>query len=1057
MLVRRNTTRPIAGCPQAPLAGGKRVGHIRRLLHSIIGRLREQSPRRGYNGVTYIWLFAQPQQGMQLMPKRDATGLRFRRRGTQRHASQCRSNQRRISRRRPVLEQLENRELLASNITVGADESWSLSTYSRVVNGNEVLYSPLVDYAGVPASVLKADLAAGFDIRVVTDNPTGTQPGNVKVEGFSGGASPNRVQVTIQADGNIVFGTGHMVAPQNHPMDLTLNADRDGDGSGRIWIPHTVRIDTGGGDLVMGGGSDPLNLPAVGTADHPIGVYISGDIRTGGGQLRVRGRGASVDYGHGIVTDGEYFGIGDVTLVGDGGSSTGTGVSMGAAFFRLAPDAHVDVTGTAGSAAGAGVVLNNFGHLFNFDTGGSVSIASLLGEVRSPFSAVHGNMPIIISETTQISGRFTLGEQVSSTSFTLFETQLSFAPGSVLDLDIEGTTPATDHDQIRIAGTIDLSGSQLQLAGTYDVQVGDQFVIIDNDGTEPISGTFDGLAEGAQVSNDFLGSGLPAFITYRGHDGNDVVIEVGQTLVSVSRGDLLIQDVGGAQNDELAILLDGPHYRIRDAANKLTPGPGVVADGPDVLVVAADVTGSILVETGGGADQLTVDFAGGEPIPAGGLQWDAGADDDRLNVLGGLTAAAVRHRLTDPTTGSMDIDSAGDGSFVSRIQYSELESVMDRANANRRLFDLDGTSNAAVLDDDGTVGDSISELRSSILFGFDNPAQTLVLQTDAGQQRIDVRGVDPGGTLTDLEIVTGAGDDEITLGPGLAGSGITTLNLDGQSGSDRLRLTTTSEVDFSAAAIQGSGQPQILLTTPFEDIDASSASSVNVQGDDTDQSFDIRFDLPNAGVFTLPGSQVHFGSAPIVINAGGGDDSLLIDNDSGNTPNAITFHGQSGNDTMTLMGMATMVEYQVASSSDGTILVDGVPVQYTGLGPITDNLVSGSIDYNIHRSDDPMDTSGDGFLSALDALLVINLINRNFQVSLASIRTIPGIAPDTSADDQLTPIDALMVINRINLVRGEGEGQSFHQQATDEVWGHVWDFDDWHQKRLRSLVQARPI
>jgi hypothetical protein len=49
-------------------------------------------------------------------------------------------------------------------------------------------------------------------------------------------------------------------------------------------------------------------------------------------------------------------------------------------------------------------------------------------------------------------------------------------------------------------------------------------VIINNDGTaDPVTGTFNGLPEGATILN-FLGSPLKATITYTGGDGNDVVL-----------------------------------------------------------------------------------------------------------------------------------------------------------------------------------------------------------------------------------------------------------------------------------------------------------------------------------------------------------------------------------------------------------------------------------------------------------------------------------------------------------------------------------------------------
>src|SRR6185436_15546239 len=62
--------------------------------------------------------------------------------------------------------------------------------------------------------------------------------------------------------------------------------------------------------------------------------------------------------------------------------------------------------------------------------------------------------------------------------------------------------------------------------GGYVPQPGDQYVVIRNDSSDPVTGNFSGLPEGAMVSN-FLGvSGLTARVTYQGGDGNDVAVVV---------------------------------------------------------------------------------------------------------------------------------------------------------------------------------------------------------------------------------------------------------------------------------------------------------------------------------------------------------------------------------------------------------------------------------------------------------------------------------------------------------------------------------------------------
>ena len=103
---------------------------------------------------------------------------------------------------------------------------------------------------------------------------------------------------------------------------------------------------------------------------------------------------------------------------------------------------------------------------------------------------------------------------------------LSFGSGAKLAVHINGTTVDGGYSQLNLAGMVDLTGVLLTLSGTYTPTVGDSFTIVNNDGSDPVLGTFMGLPEGATILN-FLGSGLSATISYVAGDGNDVVLEVG--------------------------------------------------------------------------------------------------------------------------------------------------------------------------------------------------------------------------------------------------------------------------------------------------------------------------------------------------------------------------------------------------------------------------------------------------------------------------------------------------------------------------------------------------
>jgi hypothetical protein len=108
--------------------------------------------------------------------------------------------------------------------------------------------------------------------------------------------------------------------------------------------------------------------------------------------------------------------------------------------------------------------------------------------------------------------------------------------------EIGGTTACTSYDQLNVTGTVTVSGATLStsLYNSYKPKDGESYIIISNDGSDAVTGTFKGLAEGAT----FTVNGYVFKITYKGGDGNDVV--------------LTVQSVPAAPNTGFAILATNP-------------------------------------------------------------------------------------------------------------------------------------------------------------------------------------------------------------------------------------------------------------------------------------------------------------------------------------------------------------------------------------------------------------------------------------------------------------------------------------------------------------------
>ncbi len=129
-----------------------------------------------------------------------------------------------------------------------------------------------------------------------------------------------------------------------------------------------------------------------------------------------------------------------------------------------------------------------------------------------------------VGTTNVTAGVISAGSLTSPTGILNINNNLTFTANGNYVCKINGTTPgANGHDQLNVTGTVSLNNARL-VPLPFDVfrpAIGDSFVILRNDGTDPIIGTFLNAPEGAV----FAGALNTAFrITYRGGDGNDIAI-----------------------------------------------------------------------------------------------------------------------------------------------------------------------------------------------------------------------------------------------------------------------------------------------------------------------------------------------------------------------------------------------------------------------------------------------------------------------------------------------------------------------------------------------------
>ena len=218
-------------------------------------------------------------------------------------------------------------------------------------------------------------------------------------------------------------------------------------------------------------------------------MHYGGTIDLNGNDLHIGG-----------FVEGAIVGTGNVTAAGLGlyGTSTFSG--------QITNDGGLLVDGTV---TGADIVANGFPSGFPTLRGSGV-IGTTTGDYIAPGGTLSADLAFVDGIGVLATG-----------DLTPFK----------LQMQLNGTVPGVGHDQIAVTGGIDLTlpfadppmtgfSAFLELTVGYAVTSGTSFVLIDNDGSDPVTGTFHDLPEGASVV-----SGLYIFeISYVGGDGNDIVV-----------------------------------------------------------------------------------------------------------------------------------------------------------------------------------------------------------------------------------------------------------------------------------------------------------------------------------------------------------------------------------------------------------------------------------------------------------------------------------------------------------------------------------------------------
>ncbi|WNC46340.1 CHAT domain-containing protein [Thermosynechococcus sp. GLH187] len=216
---------------------------------------------------------------------------------------------------------------------------------------NPDVFTPTTDDAFVVNTAIEAALNLGTSV-IITTGDTGTQAGDISVLASITKIGGGDASLTLQAANNILVADD--IRSEEGRLNIILHADADNSGAGAIRL-DSVTLITNGGNIILGGGSNPFTSPAIGVSTAGVNIGNS-TLNAGGGHIRIHGSGATTNGQEGVLIGGSSIltsGSGEITILGTGSSSVYSpvdGISIQNSSIS-AEAGNLTLTGTGGNVS----------------------------------------------------------------------------------------------------------------------------------------------------------------------------------------------------------------------------------------------------------------------------------------------------------------------------------------------------------------------------------------------------------------------------------------------------------------------------------------------------------------------------------------------------------------------------------------------------------------------------------------------------------------------------------------------------------------------------------
>ncbi len=394
--------------------------------------------------------------------------------------------------------------------------------------------------------------------------------------------------------------------------------------------------------------------------------------------------------------------------------------------------------------------------------------------------------------------------------------------------------------------------------------------------------------------------------------------------LTAGAGDVLVL----ANGANLEIYVGGTLFATRAVAGFEALVINGTASDEMVMIDASSGTFNTAIEFNGGdgADTLRViNPTTGVYRPTGGITFHGNAGNDTLELFGGA-ANSVEHRFVNNSDGSVLYDGA------TTVTYTGLAPVIDTITATTRAFSFTGGAESIVLSDDGTAGDNMSLIDSTLgeSVTFLTATTSVTINTESaggsGADLVSVQGVD-AAWAADL-IINGGNDDTVTF---------------------ETTSTTISSGDLSVTANNINVNAALVVSDGSLTIDANSAfattAAITGNGGTTSLTagttavVNNTIDGTNDLTLNVTGSTTFNAAVGATTAVGDGTGAALTINSAGatvfestvRTANGIVQNDAAG--TVTFQQDVTVTGGGEATAFDGSVILAGLT--FSSAGDIT--------------------------------------------------------------------------------------------------------------------------